>query len=552
MNRTLGINELLNAILSGLTKVDLKSARRVSTSWASVGVQMLIGTLYISPREIDVAAFDGITQQPDLSKSVKHLVYDSAQFYGFGSAANYYGQIRVTHDRGAYMHMGNAHAAIQGLKELIYPEGDTESFVRDVLLPIEPPQNLARFKENICHKSFLEGFLRYSQHFQERGNILQSSWFTRVVSGLKLIGRIDSVSMANTWNYVYQRDEVETVYEEEMLHPNTNFCTGDYRRLRSCTVPTNLDDPDMGRLVNAGRIDADGRRLMRDTPGCDCLSASSDARGAAGLLGCGMSDGHWELEKLVDALLAAGQKPSKIDLTCDIERFTGIPASMFKTGGCFDKESFLEGLAKNLTTLNLDLVSFASRDELEKELRLLVRLLESAKRLEELALELPHDVPPHYENYRLSVLFKPIESWIRPALTQLALMHLSTGYNDLSRLLYVNLPNLKHLYLREISLDDGKWEDVVEGLRQIVSLTICMFDGPFWHPGRGVRSIRYSLNNTKETALEFEEFFDANCRYIMEGGTHPQSETYVLSDGLVEDIDHWKKLRGETQRAASY
>ena len=73
--------------MSHLPKKDLNSARLVRRTWASLGGQQLIGELYISPREIDMVAFDGITQHPDLSKSVKRLVYDSPQFFKFDSAA---------------------------------------------------------------------------------------------------------------------------------------------------------------------------------------------------------------------------------------------------------------------------------------------------------------------------------------------------------------------------------------------------------------------------------------------------------------------------------
>lgn len=93
----LGINELVNSILCLLPKNDLKSARLVRHKWASLGGQMLIGTLYISPRKIDMDAFDGITQNPDLAKSVKYLVYDSAQFLSFGSAESYYKRFYFVH-----------------------------------------------------------------------------------------------------------------------------------------------------------------------------------------------------------------------------------------------------------------------------------------------------------------------------------------------------------------------------------------------------------------------------------------------------------------------
>lgn len=123
----LGINELVSTILSFLPQKDLKPARLVSKRWASLGGQMLIETLYISPREIDMTAFEGITKHLDLAKSVKHLVYDSAQFFNFGRAASYYTELYLTHQNGAYLHMGDANAAIERFNELIHGERDTTS-----------------------------------------------------------------------------------------------------------------------------------------------------------------------------------------------------------------------------------------------------------------------------------------------------------------------------------------------------------------------------------------------------------------------------------------
>ena len=66
-----------------------------------------------------MVAFDGITQHPDLSKSVKRLVYDSAQFFKFDSAAAYYVELCVAQEHGSRLHLGNAHAAIENFKALI-------------------------------------------------------------------------------------------------------------------------------------------------------------------------------------------------------------------------------------------------------------------------------------------------------------------------------------------------------------------------------------------------------------------------------------------------
>lgn len=106
IDTALEVNEIVTAIMSQLPKKDLKSARLVNRAWASLGGQQLIGKLYISPREIDMAVFDSITQHPDLSKSVKHLMYDSAKFFKFGSATAYYVELCVAQELGVPLAYG--------------------------------------------------------------------------------------------------------------------------------------------------------------------------------------------------------------------------------------------------------------------------------------------------------------------------------------------------------------------------------------------------------------------------------------------------------------
>ncbi|KAL8754721.1 MAG: hypothetical protein Q9199_004145 [Rusavskia elegans] len=546
----LGINELVSTILSLLPKKDLKSARLVRKRWASLGGQMLIGTLYISPREIDMTAFEGITKHLDLAKSVKHVVYDSAQFFNFGSAASYYAELYLTQQNGAYLQMGDANAAIERFNELIHGEGDTTSVSGTEFSPLEPPQCMARFKENICHESFIEGFLQYSLHFQERGNILRPSWFNRVVRGLGLIGPIDSVAARNTWNDIYDEDEIDEVYEDQDIiqqHPHW-----DYWDMRSCNVPMNRSDPDMDRLVKSGRIQSNGRRVVgspsaRAYPptGLQPLSPKpmNSTPDAVGLLETGLSDSRWELVKLVELLHASGQKPLQLEMRSDIETMTGIPARFFNAGELLNAGSLI-ALADNLRTLHLEL-SYHPGNPAGENLQILVQFLQKATRLRVLTLELPPRNIGNFATYRLNQIFKPIDQWIRPTLTKLVLALLSTGYEDLSRLIFFNLPHLRNLQLFGISLLDGIWENIVEGLHQIVPLTMCKLYGALYQSNGKF----YCSNDTATTNDELTDFLAADSRYVMEGGTHPRSPMYVPSHEFKKDIAYWKQLRGEFERA---
>ncbi|KAL8883194.1 MAG: hypothetical protein Q9192_007370 [Flavoplaca navasiana] len=194
-------------------------------------------------------------------------------------------------------------------------------------------------------------------------------------------------------------------------------------------------------------------------------------------------------------------------------------------------------LASNLKVLCLALES-CSRDPVERKSRLFTHFLQEATRLEVLVLELPW--LPNVEFYRLNDLFDPIEAWIRPTLTKLILDHVSGSYHDFSRLLFFNLQSLKHLHFSDIMLLDGCWEDVIEGLRQIVPLRCCTFNFGLYYAN--VKS--YSLNDVIPTEEENTQFLAANSEYVVTGGIHPRAAMYVPSRKFQEDVAHWKRLRG--------
>lgn len=90
----------------------------------------------------------------------------------------------------------------------------------------------------------------------------------------------------------------------------TSECAG-------CIVPSDLDDPNKGRLVNSGRIKSDGTRLVgspsaRAYPPTGLqplgLKAMGGATDTTDFSEVGMSNGQCELKKVVEVLHASGQK----------------------------------------------------------------------------------------------------------------------------------------------------------------------------------------------------------------------------------------------------
>ncbi|KAL8878498.1 MAG: hypothetical protein Q9192_008439, partial [Flavoplaca navasiana] len=247
-----------------------------------------------------------------------------------------------------------------------------------------------------------------------------------------------------------------------------------------CIVPVKKNDSDTENLVNSGRIKSDGKRLI-ESPSARAYTPSglapfspipgSPTPHARSVSESELFDGRLESTELIELLHASGQKRLRFEIFRDIETRSGLSIHSFRTGGSLNMDAFTT-LASNLKVLCLTLES-CSRDPVERKSRLFTHFLQEATRLEVLVLELPW--VPNVEFYGLNDIFDPIEAWIRPTLTKLILDHVSGSYHDLSRLLFFNLQSLKHLHFSDIMLLDGCWEDVIEGLRQIVPLRCCAF-----------------------------------------------------------------------------
>lgn len=305
----------------------------------------------------------------------------------------------------------------------------------------------------------------------------------------------------------------------------------------------------MNNLINSGRVKSDGRRLI-GSPSARAYIPTGLApfspkpppptRHARRLPESQSFDGRLESIELVELLYASGQKPLRLDIIRDIETWSGLSSQSFRTGGPLNNEAFTT-LANNLRVLCLTL----SHDSAEPDSHFLSQFLQKVMRLKVLELELPWTNDG--ELYRLNSVFNPIEAWIRPTITNLMLNRIYSRYHHLSRLLLFNLQNLKHLYLREIVLLDGCWEDIIEGLRQIVPLDSCKFDlGHYF-----AKVTDYSLDPTVSSDDKKSQFLAANSEYVLKGGTHPRAPMYVPSRIFLEDVKYWKRLRGEFEEEES-
>lgn len=316
----------------------------------------------------------------------------------------------------------------------------------------------------------------------------------------------------------------------------------------------------INRLIESALIMPDGRRLVGSpsarawhptgVPPSSPISSLRLSKGSreigranskVQLVKTGFSDSLWELFEVLELLNAANKMPRDFRALDQFEEGAGIPEDLFN----LNLESAVD-FAANLRVLELQLVPCKSRVG-GSDICLLQRWMKKAEaaaafpvvtqkdKLEVVSLMIgPHYAVPHYE---LTTIISNVDTWIRPNLTTLRLSGFSIHSRDLNLLLFVNLPKLRVLALAQLLLKDGLWDDVIEGMRQILKLKVVNFVGSWWQqcPGDEQPILRYRGRNK-----------DIQC-YYRDGGVHPGSPEYVPSQDFLEQIARWKELRSKTQ-----
>lgn len=178
-----------------------------------------------------------------------------------------------------------------------------------------------------------------------------------------------------------------------------------------------------------------------------------------------------------------------------------------------------ETVCNRVEVLNVKLASYVDNWTMEIYPRLdgLMRLFHSQSPLRELSLGAP-SVCAYNQNgaeqgfYPFSNVSPPMAEWQLPNLQRLDLEGFETSYSDLVGLLFINLPRLRHLALVFIQLNDGRWEDIIEGLRRLTSLHSCHIKEDLMYPGNDF----YHAGGYKR-----EDLLPALASYMLRGGRHP-------------------------------
>ena len=306
-------SEIMLKILSGLRKKDLKRIRFTCKKLASLGGQLLIVNLYLSPREKDMQVFDAVTQHPDLKKSVQNVIFDSAQFTRL-SILEYLQEHHNAYQAGAFKDLGKAQAASEEMGAAM-EKGDAR-VQRGILISHLEVEQFMR------HPVIIEGYQQYSLHAQELGNLFLRSWYARALEGLQKLGQLKTAALRNSWELIYRPsfysleddDELEESSEDGVYDESTayNDPLGVASLLRAMGMGYSK-----AKSIDPKRIRSDGTRLVGSPSARAWLpttlqptspaSMERDDTSISTILGSGKTNGCFEYVQFVKLLDTAGK-----------------------------------------------------------------------------------------------------------------------------------------------------------------------------------------------------------------------------------------------------
>ncbi|KAL8923351.1 MAG: hypothetical protein Q9208_004621 [Pyrenodesmia sp. 3 TL-2023] len=233
----------------------------------------------------------------------------------------------------------------------------------------------------------------------------------------------------------------------------------------------------------------------------------------------GASDGAFEVLKVIQLLRAANKEPLEFLLSSAGWLFhKGVPPIVFATA-LWPETTRFDSVCKKVEVLNVRLASYVDEGSMEifPCLDGLKELFHSQSPLRELSLEAPadgaYDEDDEQSFYPFSQIFAPMAEWQLPNLQSLDLEGFEASFSDLAGLLFINLPQLQHLALGFIRLDDGRWEDIIEGLRRLKNLHSCQIKEDLIYPGVDSYYV--------DSCYERDDVFLAVSSYNLGGERHP-------------------------------
>lgn len=404
-------SEIVLAILSPLSRPDLKSARLVSKNWSLCAAEFLFDVVYISPSKEDVDVFQAITQHPVLSKCPRHLEYDGAEFLTDYSKDKYakdiWGQSFPLFDH------------CSAYKLSCGPKSKINAWIKETVLP-----NKSKYEDMESYgdcKVVDDGHRIYQEHANYQQHGLQSGQFVEIlVRGLQHLVSLASVTVQPRW-------------------PLEPHCIS--RR---------------GLGVVGGSPLARSWNIFHLKPcGWSFICNENERQGPDGamhylIITSALARARKQISKfeLGALLLSGGVPPYVFDRSnhsstgLDITVFSGLEHFDFTLAWDYDYKPPM--IFEDVNGLQL--------------------LITSMDQLRLLKLRLSCDYREDPTFYTYEQVFSAAKVWSK--LTTLELQFMSTAATDLLLLLVFQMPALRHLMLGGIKLLEGTWHSVIEGLKQ--------------------------------------------------------------------------------------
>ena len=557
-------NEITLQILGSLSQQRLKRMRLVCKHLAILGAPLLMDVVYISPRSKDLEVFKSIVQHPVFNGAIKHVVYDSAQIICY-SLKDYYNALEEQLEGSEYKRLRFTNAAVQEMMDVISPPFESCS---------STVEGFHRFQDR---PDLIEDFRQQNQIALAQETHVDSAWFAGVSRGLRKLGPIQSVTIRNTWDMIYDEDIGSdtsgcTSETGDDTHPGSKEDDQDIENMEDqwgdCGSSA-ASTVDMMLRKTPGGLRCDGTRLV-GSPLARCwpptwLNPPTDqAILSHRKNNCGLPHHEWynirqEFLLVTQLLESAGKQPLVFGIPGNSDHSERLSPHALKSP---DPETVHDGpflhLASNLKTLHLS-IAWLKEDgtqQLVPSLPLLRAFLKKAKSLVSLTLIFAvetwrHRDPDESENdgyslYKFTEGFPTLGGRVLNNLSTLHVCGLEITYRDLVGLLFLQLSNLTSLYFSNVQLvGGGRWENIIEGLRQIRQLDRCSLDPSLLYPN-------FQIYTSQLSCVSEEDFLNANSNYILHGGRHPNLKNHEVDgaslkylESLNQELDKVKFALGD-------
>lgn len=525
-------NEIVLMVIDYLPQPCRKRMRLVCRTWAALGANGLIDRVYISPFEKDLDVFDAITRHPVFSRAIKHLVYDSAQFASdIETDADYF--------RALCDCTGNHRMAYMTYDTTFKPEfRDLRRAIVDSL--VEPSIFLSGSQPGLqrCQTlaAFVDGYRQYLHHAKEMSIIAAASWVDRVDRGLKQMRSVESITIRNSWNMIFEHRHdypQEIISSFDFPHATKGYAIVDRNGMRLVGSP-------LARSWSPAYLQP---RSIESHNDHDPIHGSPSA----------VSDGVVELSQVLQRINSAGmmQHIKKFVVSEYSDALGGVSPYAFLNNTGIDMQ--FTSLSTSLRILDLKLASSIAEPARQPmlDLQIFKRFLEAAQCLESMTLFLPcreddFEARDVHSLYHFALVFPKSSTWNLPRLRGLWLHGLRASYSELVTLLVLNCPNLDYLNLSYFQLKDGYWEDIIEGLRRLPDYLASDFDEKGLLCSTDDLFLQWA--DTEERYEDGDRGFSYSIsKYISDGGRHPclardapDSASTKYMDRLNETLD---KLR---------